>query len=293
MATVERARIGSDLLVARIGFGTVRLTGPGVWGLPPDPSASRRLLQRVVAEGVDLIDTSSSYGPEVVEELIADALHPYAANLVIASKGGLAPTGPGKFERDGRPESLRRSCEGSLRRLRLDAIPLYQLHAVDPLVPLEESVGALVELQTRGLVRHIGLSNVSADELSRARAVTPVATVQNCFNVVDRLYDDVVEACDADGIVFLPWFPLARGLLSVPDGILQTIARRKGATPTQIAIAWLLHRSRAIVPIPGTNDLDHFLSNQQAAEISLDDDDLRELDDLDRNTPPLVDDPSR
>lgn len=285
--------IGGDLRVARMGFGTVRLTGPGVWGLPPDPEASRQLLRTVVDSGVDLIDTSSSYGPHVVEEQIAEALHPYPDHVVVATKGGLAPSGPGHFERDGRPASLRASCEGSLHRLRLDQIALYQLHAVDPVVPLEESVGALAELQEQGSIRHIGLSNVTAEQLARARHVAPIVSVQNCYNVVDRQYDDVVDACEAASIAFMPWFPLARGLLSNPDGVLQAIAAGKDASPSQIALAWLLHRSPVVLPIAGTNDVEHFRSNQAALDVELDAADLEALDQLDRDTPPLVDDLSR
>ena len=285
--------IGGDLRVARMGFGTVRLTGRGVWGPPPDPEASRQLLRTAIDRGVDLIDTSSSYGPHLVEELIAEALHPYPEHLVIATKGGLAPSGPGHFERDGRPASLQASCEASLRRLRLDYIPLYQLHAVDPEVPLEESVGALVDLRERGLIRHIGLSNVSVDQLALARQFAPIVSVQNCFNVVDRQYDEVVDACEAASIAFMPWFPLARGLLSSPDGILQRVAAAKGASTSQIALAWLLHRAPVVLPIPGTNDVGHFLSNQAAVHVELGPADLEALDQRDRETPPLIDDPSR
>lgn len=285
--------IGGDLPVARMGFGTVRLTGAGVWGPPPNAEASRQLLRTVVDSGVDLIDTSSSYGPHLVEELIAEALHPYPAHVVIATKGGLVPSGPGRFERDGRPASLRASCEGSLRRLRLDHIALYQLHAVDPEVPLEESVGALADLKSQGLIRHIGLSNVTADQLVLAQQVAQIVSVQNCFNVVDRQYDDVVDACEGASIAFMPWFPLARGLLSNPDGILQGIAGAKDASPSQVALAWLLHRSPVVLPIPGTNDAAHFRSNQAAVYVELGAADLAALDQLDRDTRPLIDDPSR
>jgi pyridoxine 4-dehydrogenase len=279
--------------VAGMGFGTVRLTGPGVWGPPPDPSASRELLQSVVEQGVDLIDTSNSYGPHLVENLIAEALWPYPDHVVIATKGGLVPSGPGRFERDGRPDSLRRSCEGSLRRLRLDHIDLYQLHAVDPNVPIEDSVGALADLQNMGLIRHIGLSNVSVEQLTRAEMVAPIVSVQNCYNVVDRLYDDLVSACEKNAMVFFPWFPLARGHLSEQGSVLRRIATRKEATTAQVALAWLLHRSPAILPIPGTNDAAHFESNYAAVDLKLDLEDLIELDHIDLATPPLVDDPSR
>jgi pyridoxine 4-dehydrogenase len=275
-----------------MAFGTVRLTGPNVWGPPPDPEASRQLLRRVVDVGVNLIDTASSYGPEIAEKLIAEALHPYPDDLVIATKGGLAPTGPGNFDRDGRPESLRRSCEGSLRRLRLDCIDVYQLHAVDPRVPLEESVGGLVELKEGGLIRHIGLSNVTVDQLAQARAIVPIVSVQNCYNVVDRLYDAVVVECEHSDTAFLPWFPLARGELA-RSSVLDQLARQMGATRAQIALAWLLHRSPVIVPIPGTNDMKHFESNHAARNIELSDADLRQLDLINERTSPLIDDPSR
>ena len=210
--------IGRDLEVRRLGFGAMRITGKGIWGPPEDPEGCRQVLRRAVELGVNLIDTADSYGPEVSENLIAEALHPYREGLVIATKGGLRRPGPGEWQRDARPERLKECCEGSLRRLRLDRIDLYQLHAPDPKVPLEDSLGALKELQDAGKIRHIGVSNVSVDELERARALVDVVTVQNRFNLVDRYSEDVLEVCDRDGIGFIPWFPLATGDLARPGG---------------------------------------------------------------------------
>lgn len=285
--------IGGELHVRRLGFGTVRLTGPEVWGDPRDPAASRHLLRRVVEAGVNFIDTADSYGPKLVERLIAEALYPYPDDLVIATKGGLAPSGPGKFERDARPERLRMCCEESLRRLRLDRIDLYQLHAVDPEVPVEESIGALADLRERGLIRHVGMSNVTIHELELARTIVSIASVQNCYNVVDREYDPLVDECQRSEIAFIPWFPLARGKLARSGGVLKQIARRKGVTEAQIAVSWLLHRSPAMLPIPGTNNIDHFESNLASQDIVLTADDMSELDILDKEIPRLAEDPAR
>jgi aryl-alcohol dehydrogenase-like predicted oxidoreductase len=271
----------------------VRLTGSEVWGEPPDPAASRRLLRRVIEAGVNFIDTSDSYGPKIVERLIAEALYPYPDDLIIATKGGLAPSGPGRFERDARPGRLKMCCEESLRRLRLDTIDLYQLHAVDPEVPIEESVGALSELRERGLIRHVGISNVTIRDLELARSIVPIASVQNCYNVVDREYDPLVDECQRCGIAFIPWFPLARGKLAQHGSALNKIAQRKEVTETQIAVSWLLHRSPVMLPIPGTNDIDHFESNLVSQDIVLTADDMRELDIIDQNTPRLAEDPAR
>jgi pyridoxine 4-dehydrogenase len=293
MADSEMLIIGGDLHVRRFGFGTVRLTGPGVWGSPPNPPASRRLLRRAVEAGVNFIDTSDSYGPRLVEKLISEALYPYSDDVVIATKGGLAPSGPGKFERDGRPDRLRSCCEESLRRLRLDRIDLYQLHAVDPRVPIEESVGALADLRERGLIRHIGVSNVTVSQLEVARSIVPIVSVQNCYNVVDREYDALIDECERRGIAFIPWFPLARGKLAQLDSALTRIARRKDVTEAQIALAWLLARSPVMLPIPGTNNIHHLEENLAATGIELTAQDLRELDIIDKKTPRLVDDPAR
>ncbi len=263
--------IGRDLEVRRLGFGAMRITGDGIWGPPDDPEAARHLLRRVVEIGVNLIDTADSYGPEVSENLIAEALHPYPDGLVIATKGGMRRTGPGQWPRDGRPEWLRETCEGSLRRLRLERIDLYQLHTPDPRVPYEDSVGALKELQDEGKIRHIGVSNVSAEQLEQARGLVEVVTAQNRYNLTDRSSEDVLEACEQAGIGFIPWFPLAMGSLAEPGGALDEVAHAHDATPGQVALAWLLARSRVMLPIPGTSSIEHLEENMAAEEITLSD----------------------
>jgi pyridoxine 4-dehydrogenase len=266
---VDTFTIGGDLEVRRLGFGAMRITGPGIWGPPDDPEGAKRLLRRVVELGVNLIDTADSYGPEVSENLIAEALHPYPDGVVIATKGGLRRSGPGQWPRDGRPERLKECCEGSLRRLRLERIDLYQLHSPDSRVPLEDSLGALKELQEEGKIRHIGVSNVSGSELERARAVVDVVTVQNRYNLTDRHSEDVLDACEREGIGFIPWFPLAIGDLARPGGPLDELARGHRATPGQLALAWLLARSRVMLPIPGTASEAHLEENVAAADIEL------------------------
>jgi pyridoxine 4-dehydrogenase len=261
--------IGGDLEVRRLGFGAMRITGEGIWGPPDDPEEAKRLLRRVVERGVNLIDTADSYGPEVSENLIAEALHPYPDGLVIATKGGLRRTGPGQWPRDARPERLKECCEASLRRLKLDRIDLYQLHSPDPKVPYEDSVGALKELQDEGKIRHVGISNVSVDELERARSIVEVVTVQNRYNLEDRDSEDVLDACEDANIGFIPWFPLAVGRLAEPGGPLDRIASECDATPAQIALAWLLARSPVMLPIPGTSSIEHFEENLAAADIEL------------------------
>jgi aryl-alcohol dehydrogenase-like predicted oxidoreductase len=270
--------IGGDLEVRRLGFGAMRITGDGIWGPPDDPEGAKRLLRRVVELGVNLIDTADSYGPEVSENLIAEALHPYPDGLVIATKGGLRRTGPGQWPRDGRPERLKECCEASLRRLRLDRIDLYQLHSPDPQVPLEDSVGALKELQDEGKIRHVGVSNVSREELERARAVVDVVTVQNRYNLTERHSESVLEACERDGLGFIPWFPLAIGELGRPGGPLDDLARRHDAAPGQLALAWLLARSPVMLPIPGTASVEHLEENVAAQSIELDRDEVERLE---------------
>jgi len=272
-------KIGGDLEVRRLGFGAMRITGDGIWGPPDDPESAKQVLRRAVELGVNLIDTADSYGPEVSENLIAEALHPYPDDLVIATKGGLRRTGPGQWPRDARPDRLRQCCEGSLRRLRVDRIDLYQLHAPDPKVPLEDSLGALKQLQDEGKIRHIGISNVSVEELGRARAVVDVVTVQNRYNLVDRHAEDVLDACDAAGIGFIPWFPLATGDLARPGGPLDELARAHDATPGQLAIAWLLARSPIVLPIPGTASEQHLEENVAAGELRLERQELERLAD--------------
>jgi pyridoxine 4-dehydrogenase len=263
--------IGGDLEVRRLGFGAMRITGDGIWGPPEDPEAARSLLRRVVELGINLIDTADSYGPEVSENLIAEALSPYPDGLVIATKGGLTRTGPGEWPRDGRPEHLREACEGSLRRLKLERIDLYQLHAPDSRVPYEESVGTLKELQDEGKVRHIGISNVSLDQLEQARGIVEVVTVQNRYNLTDRSSEDVLDACEEAGIGFIPWFPLATGSLAEPGGALEEVAHAHDATPGQVALAWLLARSKVMLPIPGTSSAEHLEENVAAEELTLSD----------------------
>jgi pyridoxine 4-dehydrogenase len=266
-----------DLTVNRMAFGAMRLTGQGVWGDLQDREAAKGVLRRAVELGVNLIDTAASYGPEVNEKLIADALHPYPEDLVIATKGGLARPGPGQWQRDGRPETLRKSLEGSLQRLRVQRIDLYQLHTVDPRVPLEESVGTLAELQREGKIRHIGVSNVDARQLDSARKLVPVVSVQNRYSVADRHSEGVLDACERSGIAFLPCFPLALGELARAQGRLAQIARGRGATSAQVALAWLLRRSPAMVPIPGTSLVGHLEENVGAAGLDLTDAEFADL----------------
>ena len=260
---------GDGPTVGRVGFGAMRITGRGVWGPPPDEGEAITLLRRVADSGVTFIDTADSYGPGVSETLIAKALYPYPVELVIASKGGLTRSGPGYWDIDCRPEHLRRSCTDSLQRLRLERIDLYQLHSVDHRVPIEDSIGTLVELQREGKIRCIGVSNVSADELSRARSVAEIVSVQNGYNLRDRSSDGLIDICATAGIVFIPFYPLAKGRLVRSDSPVARIAERYHATPGQIALAWLLHRSPVMLPIPGTSSLAHFEENLGAASIRL------------------------
>jgi pyridoxine 4-dehydrogenase len=273
-------RLGGDLELFRLGFGAMRITGPGVWGEPPDPAGARELLRQVVERDVNLIDTADSYGPEVSEALIAEALRPYPESLVIATKGGFERPGRGRWEPACRPDRLKRCCEASLRRLKLERIDLYQLHTVDPKVPIEDSVGALAELQDEGKIRHIGLSNVGVEEIERAQQIATVVSVQNHYNVSDRASEDVLRFCEEAEIAFLPYFPLATGDLAEPGGVLAEIASGHGATPAQVALAWLLQHSPVTVPIPGTSSVAHFDENRDAVELELEDDELEALDEL-------------
>jgi aryl-alcohol dehydrogenase-like predicted oxidoreductase len=270
--------LGEEMTVRRLGFGAMRITGEGVWGEPEDRDEALRVLQRAVELGVNLIDTADSYGPEVSENLIAEALHPYPDGLVIATKGGLTRSGPGAWERNARPEHLREACEGSLRRLRVDRIDLYQLHAPDPNVPYEESLGAIAELQSEGKVHEVGISNVSVEQLERAVDIVGVVSVQNRFNLTDRASENVLDACTERGIGFIPWFPLAVGELAQPGGPLDEIAGRHDAMPSQVAIAWLLARSPVMLPIPGTGSVAHLEENLAAAQIELTDEEIASLD---------------
>ena len=270
--------LGGDLTVNRLGFGAMRLTGPGIWGEPEDPEECKRVLRRALELGVNLIDTADSYGPEVSERLIAEALHPYPNELVIATKGGLLRPGPGRWEPDGRPAHLKAACEGSLRRLRLDTIDLYQLHRPDPKVPLEESLGALVELKQAGKIRHIGISNVSVEQQLQAQRVTAIVSVQDRYSLTDRELEPVLEECSAQEIPFIPWRPLADEVAA--RGALARIAARAGATPAQVALAWLLAHSPVMLPIPGTSSVAHLEENCSAAQLRLAPSDLKELDAL-------------
>jgi len=283
MSTVTQAgsfTIGGDLTVNRLGFGAMRITGPRGTGPPADRENALAVLRRAVELEINLIDTADSYGPNVSEELIYEALYPYPEGLVIATKGGLVrpPDRPGEWPRNGRPEHLRQACEGSLHRLQLDRIDLYQLHAPDPDVPYEESVGALKELQDEGKIRHVGVSNVSTEQLDQARSIVEVVTVQNRFNLVDRHSEDVLEVCERDGLGFFPWFPLAAGDLARPGGVVDELARRHDAAPSQVALAWLLARSPVMLPIPGTGSIAHLEENAAAAELKLSDEELGELE---------------
>jgi pyridoxine 4-dehydrogenase len=269
--------LGGDLRVRRLGFGAMRLTGPGIWGEPADPEGAREVLVRAVRLGVNFIDTADSYGPEVSERLIGETLYPYPEGLVIATKGGQARPGPGQWVPDGRPEHLREACEGSLRRLRLDRIDLYQLHRVDPKVPLEESLGALADLRTEGKIRHVGLSNFTVERIERARRVVPIVSVQNRYNLTDRRSESVVDYCERHGFAFMPWAPIAAGDLAAPGGLLDRIAERHKASAGQVALAWLLRRSPMMLPIPGTSSAEHLLENLAAPLVPLTDAEVDEL----------------
>jgi pyridoxine 4-dehydrogenase len=266
-----------DLTVNRLAFGAMRITGKGIWGEPSDREEAKRVLRRAVELGVNLIDTANSYGPEVSENLIAETLSPYPEGLVIATKGGLTRPGPGEWRRDARPEALREALEGSLRRLRVDRIDVYQLHSVDATVPLEESLGALAKLQGEGKIRHIGLSNVDPRQLAQARAVVDVVSVQNRYNLGDRHSESVIEASEREGIAFLPWFPLNVGALATAGGKLAEVAASHRATQAQVALAWLLRRSPAIAPIPGTSSVEHLEENVGAAALELTDAEFADL----------------
>jgi aryl-alcohol dehydrogenase-like predicted oxidoreductase len=272
--------IGGDLMVHRVGFGAMRITGPGIWGDPPDPAEARRLLRRAIELGIDFIDTADSYGPEVSERLIADALHPYPPGLVIATKGGIVRPAADQWVRDGRPEHLRTACLASLKRLRLERIDLYQLHAIDTRVPLEDSLGEISRLQAEGRVRHVGVSNFSASELARARRIVNVVSVQNRYNVSDRSSDAVLDACERDGLAFIPWSPLTqapRDAQGGPRSALERWAERKAVSFVQAATAWLLARSPAMLPIPGTASVRHLEDNAAAASLRFTPDELREI----------------
>jgi pyridoxine 4-dehydrogenase len=269
--------IGNDLGVARLGFCSMRITGKGIWGEPADRAEAIRVVRRAVELGINFIDTADSYGPYVSEEIIAEALHPYPADLVIATKGGFERPGPNQWAENGRPEHLRSACEGSLRRLRLNRIDLYQLHRIDPKVPAEDQLGTLKDLQAQGKIRHIGLSEVNVSQIQNAQAIVPIVGVQNRYSLSDRGSEDVLEYCEQERIGFIPWFPLAAGQLSGGRSPVSRVAEQLKATPSQVALAWLLWRSPVMLPIPGTSSVKHLEENVEAAALKLDDSAMRDL----------------
>jgi pyridoxine 4-dehydrogenase len=271
--------IGRNVAVTRLGYGAMRITGRGIWGEPADRSEAIRVLRRAVELGVDFIDTADSYGPFVSEEIIREALYPYRG-LTIATKGGLTRPGPDQWGTDGRPEYLRRCVEMSLRRLRLDTIELYQLHRIDPMVPVADQLGELANLRKEGKIRHIGLSEVSVPEIREARLTTPIASVQNLYNLRDRRWEDVLDYCEREGLGFIPYCPIATGQFNAPTGPLALLASKAGATGVQLALAWLLRRSPVILPIPGTGSVAHLEENVGAAQLELDDEQFEAISEL-------------
>jgi aryl-alcohol dehydrogenase-like predicted oxidoreductase len=269
--------IGNDLRVKRLGFGAMRITGDGVWGQPKDRAEAVRVLKRALELGINFIDTADSYGPNVSEEIIAEALHPYPAGLVIATKGGFDRTGPNQWVENGKPEHLRSACEGSLRRLKLDRIDLYQLHRIDPKVPAEDQLGTLKDLQAQGKIKHIGLSEVSVKQIVHARTIVPVVSVQNRYSISDRGSEDVLEYCEKESLGFIPWFPLAAGKMAGGKSPVSQAAERLKATPSQVALAWLLARSPVMLPIPGTSKVKHLEENVEATQLTIDKETLEEL----------------
>ena len=280
MATNPTFNLGGDFTVNRLGFGAMRVTGKGIWGWPTDRQNSLKVLKRAVELGVNLIDTADSYGPDTSELLIAEALYPYPKGLVIATKGGLTRPGPGQWVPNCRPEHLKQAVEGSLKRLRLDQIDLYQLHTVDPKVPIEESVGALKQMQDGGKIRHIGLSNVDKGEIDRARKIVPIVSVQNRYNIEDRKSEDVLTYCEKEKLGFLPWFPIGGGGGLKPENPLNAAAKAHGVSVFQVALAWLLERSPVMLPIPGTSSLAHLEENVAAAKLKLTPEEWKAIDAL-------------
>ena len=272
-------RLGGDLPVNRLGFGAMRITGEGIWGWPPDRDNALNVVRRAIDLGVDLIDTADAYGPETSELLIAQALHPYPKDLVIATKGGLTRPGPGQWVPNGRPEYLTRCVENSLKRLQLERIDLYQLHRIDPKVPMEESLGAIQKMQEAGKIRHVGLSEVSPEEIDRARKVLPIVSVQNQYNVDNRKWEKTLTYCEKEGLGFMPWSPIG-GNRGLKDNALEAAARDYHASVVQLALAWLLHRSAAMLPIPGTSSVAHLEENMAAAKLKLTAEDWKRIDAL-------------
>jgi len=271
-------RLGGDLEVNRLGYGAMRLTGPGIWGEPKDPAEAKRVLKRAVELGVNFIDTADSYGPAVSERLIGEALSPFPKGLVVATKGGFTRQGPDQWREVGRPEYLEQQVQMSLRWLKTDAIDLWQLHRFDPKVPVEESLEPIVKLQKQGKIRHVGLSEVKPKQIDQARKVVKIVSVQNQYNLSDRQHEDVLQYCEKEGLAFIPWFPVASGKLAQPGGKLDSIAKRHGATVAQLSLAWLLHRSPVMLPIPGTSSVAHLEENLKAADIPLSEDEMREIE---------------
>ena len=264
--------------IHRLGYGTMRLVGDGAWGEPKDREHARTILRKAVEMGVNFIDTADAYGPNIAEELIREALHPYPEHLVIATKGGITRQGPAKAAPVGRPEYLQQCVEMSLRRLGLERITLYQLHRIDPQVPAEESLGKLVELREQGKIEHIGLSEVTVEQIEQARKVTPIASVQNKYNLSERKHEGVLEFCTGNGIAFIPWYPVDAGRLNKPEGPFASKAKEKGITVTQLSLAWLLNKSPVVVPIPGTYSLEHLRENVEAANVELSEDEVEEIE---------------
>lgn len=279
MTTVAKTfKLGGDLEVNRLGFGAMRITGQGVWGAPKDVELSKQVLRRAVELGVDFIDTADAYGPDVSEQLIGEALAPYKPGVVIATKGGLTRQGPGKWLPLGRAEYLEQQVEMSLRHLKLERLELWQLHRIDPKTPVEESLGAMKAMQDAGKIRHIGLSEVKVPEIEQARKVCEIVSVQNKYNIGDRTHEDVLEYCEKEGIAFIPWFPVAGGDLVKPGGKLDAAAKQHGATVSQLCLAWLLHHSPVLLPIPGTSSVAHLEENVKAAELALTDAEWTEIE---------------
>ncbi len=268
--------LGGDMTVRRLGYGAMRITGDGIWGEPEDRDGALAVLRRLVELEVNFIDTADSYGPNVSEELIAEALHPYPQDLVVATKGGLTRPGPGNWQPDCRPERLKKCCEDSLRRLKLDTIDLYQLHTPDPKVPFEESVGALSDLRDEGKVRHVGLSNVGRSHVDTAQEIVPIVSVQNRYSLTARDSEEVLKKCEEEGLGFIPWFPLDAG--GMAKEAIEETARSHDAAPMQVALAWLLAHSPVMLPIPGTSSIPHLEQNVEAAALRLDDEDLSRLE---------------
>ena len=289
-ATNPDWKLGADLPVNRLGFGAMRITGEGIWGWPPDRENALKVLRRAVELGVNLIDTADAYGPETSELLIAEALHPYPKGLVIATKGGLTRPGPNEWVPNGRPEHLKQAVEMSLKRLRLDRIDLYQLHTIDPKVPMEASLAALKEMQDAGKIRHVGLSNVSTQEIVRARKIVPIVSVQNRYNIEDRKSENALVYCEKESLGFMPWFPIGGGRGLKPENALERVARDHGSSVIQVALAWLLERSPVMLPIPGTSSLAHLEENVAAAKLKLTSAEWKAIDAMSRTQSDRSDD---